>query len=148
MFAFACGIEKTLADRLALLGIIVSGRKLENCELPLQEPQCDSASNYNMPTCVSKNCADVSCSILSSGTGSVIDCSHRDEKLNLDVTAMLAYVSGLTNGRCNFEFKEPILTQQAEWERARPVKPVLDQLFEGVIYWMIDIILLRILINQ
>ncbi|XP_023708856.1 UPF0415 protein C7orf25 homolog isoform X3 [Cryptotermes secundus] len=126
VFAFACGIEKTLADRLALLGIIVSGRRLENCELPLQEPQCD-----NMPTCVSKNCADVSCSMLSSGTGSVIDCTHGGEKLNLDVTAMLAYVSGLTNGRCNFEFKEPILTQQAEWERARPVKPVLDQLFEG-----------------
>jgi hypothetical protein len=71
--------------------------------------------------------------MLSSGTGSVIDCSRGDEKLNLDVTAMLAYVSSLTNGRCNFEFKEPVLTQQAEWEKARPVKPVLDQLFQGMI---------------
>lgn len=134
MFEFACGIEKTLADRLALLGIIVSGRRLENCQLSLQESPCDSASDYSMPNCASKSCADVSCTMLSPGSGSVIDCSHSDEKLNLDVTAMLAYVSGLTNGRCNFKFKEPVLNQQAEWEKARPVKPALDQLFQGMIY--------------
>jgi hypothetical protein len=133
VFEFACGIEKTLADRLALLGITVSGRRLESNELFLQESQCDTASNYSVPTCASKSCTDVSCSMLSPGTGSVVYCSHSDEKLNLDVTAMLAYVSGLTNGRCNFKFKEPVLNQQAEWERARSVKPVLDQLFQGVI---------------
>jgi hypothetical protein len=125
VFEFACGIEKTLADRLALLGVTVSGRRLESSELSLQESHCDSANNYSTPTYASKSCTAVS--------SSVIDCSHSDEKLNLDVTAMLAYVSGLTNGRCNFKFKEPVLNQQAEWETARPVKPVLDQLFQGVI---------------
>lgn len=138
MFEFACGIEKTLADRLASLGVTVSGRRLESSELSLQESQCDSSSSYRMPTYATKSCTDVSCSMLSPGTGSVIDCSQSDEKLNLDVTAMLAYVSGLTNGRCNFKFKEPVLNQQAEWERVRPVRPVLDQLFQGVICLVTD----------
>ncbi len=40
--------------------------------------------------------------------------------LNLDITAMIAYVSALTNGFANYIFKEPILSQQAEWERERP----------------------------
>lgn len=132
MFQFACGIEKTLADRLDLLGIIVSGRRLENGDLLCQEADCNNASDDSLQTCVSERSTEVNCSVLSSGPSSVIDCSHDDQKLNLDVTTMLAYVSGLTNGRSNFEFKEPLLTQQAEWERARPVKPMLDHLFEGM----------------
>jgi hypothetical protein len=57
--------------------------------------------------------------------------SNLDESiLNLDITAMIAYVSALTNGQANFQFQEKILTQQASWERSRPVKPVLDQLFK------------------
>lgn len=51
--------------------------------------------------------------------------------LNLDITAMIAYVSALTNGHNNYQFQEKILTQQAEWERQNPVKPVLDDLFKG-----------------
>lgn len=55
-----------------------------------------------------------------------------EERLNLDVTAMIACVSSLTNGGCNFKFKEPLLTQQAEWERDRPAKPLLDKAFQGM----------------
>ncbi|XP_064489638.1 UPF0415 protein C7orf25 homolog [Ornithodoros turicata] len=51
--------------------------------------------------------------------------------LNLDVSTMIAYVSGLTNGRCHFKFQENILTEQAESERRSPVKPILDALFGG-----------------
>jgi len=122
VFHFACGIEKALAGRLALLGITVSGRRLDMCDLPLQEAESDSGV---LQTCVSNSCAE------ESGLGSASDFSHGDQKLNLDVTAMLAYVSALTNGGCYSGFKEPILNQQAQWERARPVKPVLDRLFEG-----------------
>jgi hypothetical protein len=50
--------------------------------------------------------------------------------LNLDITAMIAYVSALTNGFCRFVFKEPILSQQAEWERLRPVKIFLEKIFQ------------------
>lgn len=52
-------------------------------------------------------------------------------KLNLDVSTMIAYASNLTNGHCNYIYREPLLTEQAEWERLRPVKPILDNLFQG-----------------
>jgi len=52
-------------------------------------------------------------------------------RLNLDITAMVAYVSALTNGGNNFTFKEPVLCQQAAWERERPVKTLLDSVFSG-----------------
>ena len=51
--------------------------------------------------------------------------------VNLDVSTLLAYVSNMTNGHANFVYREPLLTDQAEWERSRPVKPFLDKLFEG-----------------
>lgn len=49
--------------------------------------------------------------------------------LNLDVSTLLAYVTNMTNGQAHFVYKEPLLTTQAEWERSRPVKPVLEKLF-------------------
>jgi hypothetical protein len=44
---------------------------------------------------------------------------------------MIAYVSALTNGHAEYTFREPIMTEQAAWERKRPVKPILDKMFEG-----------------
>lgn len=52
-------------------------------------------------------------------------------KLNLGVTTLIAYVSALTNGGTNYNFETEVLRQHAEWERARPVKPILDNLFDG-----------------
>ena len=111
VFEFACGIDNSLADHLESLGVTVKGERLKLNDSSLQETKYDSDEDIAQ----------------SSDETSVLS----DHKLNLDVTAMLAYVSNLTNGGCNMEFKEPILTQQAEWERKRPVKPILDQLFEG-----------------
>lgn len=51
--------------------------------------------------------------------------------LNVDVTTLIAYCSAMTNGSAAWEFKQPLLSEQARWERDKPVKPVLDQLFEG-----------------
>ncbi|RZF39850.1 hypothetical protein LSTR_LSTR000498 [Laodelphax striatellus] len=53
------------------------------------------------------------------------------KKINLDVTTLIAYVSSLTNGGENWSFKEPLLNQQAVWERERPVKPILAEILEG-----------------
>lgn len=58
--------------------------------------------------------------------------SRTIDRLNLDVSSMVAYVSALTNGRNCFTYQQHLLMQQAEWERARPVKPILDQLFNGL----------------
>lgn len=54
------------------------------------------------------------------------------DTLNLDVTAMMAFVSNMTNGYFKYVFKQDVLTQQAAWDAERPVKPILDQLFEGI----------------
>ena len=51
--------------------------------------------------------------------------------LNLDITAMIAYVSAMTNGYANYVFPEKVFTQQASWERQTPVKPILEELFKG-----------------
>ncbi|XP_036344864.1 UPF0415 protein C7orf25 homolog [Rhagoletis pomonella] len=51
--------------------------------------------------------------------------------LNIDITTLLAYISNVCNGSCNWTFQEPILTEQAEKERQAPLKPLLDNLFEG-----------------
>lgn len=72
--------------------------------------------------------------------GGIDDCSENittlklhevpaDAVLNLDVSSMIAYASALTNGRCNFRFRENVLTEQAENERRNPVRPALDELF-------------------
>lgn len=50
--------------------------------------------------------------------------------LNLDVSALLAYVTNMTNGYDHFIYREPLLTQQAEMERKRPIKPILEKLFK------------------
>lgn len=52
-------------------------------------------------------------------------------KLNLDITTLLTFVSAQTNGNAHWEFQEPLLTEQAIKERENPVKPFLDELFEG-----------------
>lgn len=63
---------------------------------------------------------------------------HRDiqdlssvDRLNLDVTTMLAYVSELTNGGAHKQYKEGLLNEQAVIERQNPTKPFLDELFRG-----------------
>ncbi|XP_077581390.1 UPF0415 protein C7orf25 homolog [Stigmatopora nigra] len=47
-------------------------------------------------------------------------------RVNLDITALIAYVSSLSHGRCRLAFREPVLTEQAAQERLRPVLPVLE----------------------
>ncbi len=51
--------------------------------------------------------------------------------LNLDITAIFAWVSELTNGGSNFKFQEPLLDEQAAWERQRPVLLHLRKITEG-----------------
>nr|CAD7575343.1 unnamed protein product [Timema californicum] len=53
------------------------------------------------------------------------------DKLNLDVSTMIAYISALTNGSANLIFCDQMLNDQAEQERKEPLKPILDRLFEG-----------------
>lgn len=43
----------------------------------------------------------------------------------------MAYVSSLTSGGFNWQFNEPLLTEQAIKESTCPIKKYLDEIFEG-----------------
>lgn len=64
--------------------------------------------------------------------------------LNLDVTTMMAFVSALTCESCDWQFSQPILSEQAQRERLASTKAFLDRLFLGktthYIYIYIDYI--------
>lgn len=53
------------------------------------------------------------------------------QRVNLDITTLITYVSSLSHGRCHFTFKEPVLTEQAAQERCQQVLPQLDAFMEG-----------------
>lgn len=124
MFVFTNGIAQDLAEELESRGIAVEGKRLEdfgvgNHSLTTIIPQCDV-----------KNSASVS--DLSTEHSAYI------KKINLDVSAMLAYVSSVTNGSCKlYEFSVPVLKQQAQWESERPQKPILDSFFQGAYFLIV-----------
>lgn len=68
---------------------------------------------------------------LDSPDSDVDEYATTSNELNLDVTTLLAYVSALTNGNANWVYKERLLTEQAERERASPLKPLLEKIIEG-----------------
>ncbi|XP_044004748.1 UPF0415 protein C7orf25 homolog isoform X3 [Aphidius gifuensis] len=105
IFHFACGIETILANELEKIGVSVEGQRVDSDDTS----RADESSRTN-------------------------NSSTKDTKeikvLNLDVSTLLAFVSNMTNGHANYIFPQPLLTLQAEWERCRPVKPILDKLFD------------------
>lgn len=109
-------------------GIIVKGTRLEDlCEIDEDDVDVEDP-NYN---------TDNISSITELSTNNVSSIS----KVNLDVSAMLAYCSSVTNGSAAiYDFDVPVLKQQAAWERLRPQKPILEEFFKGsVTYYLIDI---------
>lgn len=89
------------------MGVVVEGNRLKDLD-----------ENLDIETCLATDLT-------------TRNTSHIN-KLNLDVSAMLAYCSSVTNGSCDkYEFSVPVLAQQAAWECLRPQKPILDQLFKG-----------------
>ena len=52
-------------------------------------------------------------------------------KLCLDITTLISYISNLCHGHCDYDFREPILSQQAAQERRCPLLPILDRCFQG-----------------
>lgn len=53
------------------------------------------------------------------------------QRVNLDITTLITYVSSLSHGRCHLTFREPVLTEQAAQERRKKVLPQLDAFMEG-----------------
>ncbi|XP_063778550.1 UPF0415 protein C7orf25 homolog isoform X2 [Pseudophryne corroboree] len=52
-------------------------------------------------------------------------------RVNLDITTLITYVSALSHGGCHLIFKEKVLTEQAAQERQEKVLPLLNFFMEG-----------------
>jgi Protein of unknown function (DUF1308) len=119
IFYFSSGIEENLARQLESRGVTVEGARITDCSW---QSVSDDDDDFDSDDEDDEDVYPI--------TSSTSD-SRTIDRLNLDVSSMVAYVSALTNGRNHFKYQQHLLMQQAEWERARPVKPILDQLFNG-----------------
>jgi len=119
-FVFACGVTRSLRDRLVRRGAEVKGELVSVGDEQDESEESEEESDEDDESLEDEEDVRVD-----------IDAGIDHSRLNLDITAMIAYVSALTNGGCNFTFKEPVLCQQAAWEREKPVKTLLDSLFSG-----------------
>ena len=136
VFAFHNGVSQRLADKIRKKGVVVEGEIIPNEDGFVDESPDSTSSEYESEDDEVEEKDEVA---LDSKFGEV--CYRTDEesnpipvdcdttRLNLDITAMIAYVSALTNGHADHEFTEQILAEQAAWERERPVRPVLDRIF-------------------
>lgn len=130
IFYFSSGIEENLARQLESRGVTVEGARITDCSWQSLSDDDDLDSDED----------DDDAYPITSSTSD----SRTIDRLNLDVSSMVAYVSALTNGRNHFNYQQHLLMQQAEWERARPVKPILDQLFHGLLLRISALIMFQI----
>lgn len=135
VFHFAYGIEIPLATRLELMGVIVEGDRI-----PCEEEKSIDIHDVNDKFSTWMHMLEFNGESLEEykrSTNSNLDTLNISSLvteikiLNLDVSSLLAYVTNMTNGYDHFIYREPLLTQQAEMERKRPVKPILENIFEG-----------------
>ncbi|XP_015609308.1 UPF0415 protein C7orf25 [Cephus cinctus] len=129
VFHFAYGIEEMLAKKLERLGIVVEGTRNNARDDHVLAEKVFPFESENE----SSDSSDESKRNGASASDLIINRVNVQEikLLNLDVSTLLAYVTNMTNGYAHFLYEEPLLSMQAEWERSRPVKPILDKLFEG-----------------
>lgn len=132
IFHFAYGIEIPLALELESMGVIVEGSRIavdsrENVETPEASKALGSRWMHPLDSKL-ENQTNGSTDLQSLNTSSL---GEEINILNLDVSTLLAYITNMTNGYNNFIYREPLLTQQAEMERKRPVKPIIEELFKG-----------------
>ena len=134
VFAFHNGVSQRLADKIRKKGVVVEGEIIPNENGFIEESPASSSSECESDGDDDEEQEEVAPDLKVGGVcddegSSQIPVACDTTRLNLDITAMIAYVSALTNGHADHEFTEPILAEQASWERERPVKPVLDRLF-------------------
>nr|CAG4646547.1 EOG090X0CWG [Macrothrix elegans] len=128
VFCFFNGIGVSLASKLRKMGIQVEGNLIALDEShPVIEDSEDEESDVGEET----TSEDEEISADLELPPPVAPPTVHQDKLFLDITCMVAYVSSMTNGGAGFRFPKAIYNQQGEWERKRPAKSLLDALFAG-----------------
>lgn len=135
---FTSGISHQLATELESMGAEVIGRRIEDTDLEVHPrikvlQQSDAQALQTAPD--SFDDSDMQQQDNPSETCMVRFTNPNlkgVERLNLDISTLLAYLSNLCNGHAHINFKKKILSDQANAERLRPQKPILDEIFQGV----------------
>ncbi|NP_999859.2 UPF0415 protein C7orf25 homolog [Danio rerio] len=149
IFAFYNGVSSPMADKLKEMGISVRGdivavNTIEGGEEEDEEDQegdhedlveeeedgeddndDDSDDTDLTHTRVDR---DTIVASLAFPTEVKVDVCNR---VNLDITTLITYVSSLSHGNCHFTFKEVVLTEQAAQERQEKVLPRLEEFMKG-----------------
>ncbi|XP_040911160.1 UPF0415 protein C7orf25 homolog [Toxotes jaculatrix] len=150
VFAFYNGVSSPMADRLRDMGVSVRGdivavnavvmeegsdeedeEREEGEEREVaednydQEEQQEEEEEASELTRVDRS--TVVASLAFPSQVQVEEC----QRVNLDITTLITYVSSLSHGRCHFTFREPVLTEQAAQERRLQVLPQLDAFMAG-----------------
>lgn len=147
VFAFYNGVSCPMADRLRDMGISVRGdivavnavvtedeggdeeeQEEEEEELELAEDNKDEEESEEEESELTRvDRGTVVASLAFPAQVQVEEC----QRVNLDITTLITYVSSLSHGRCHFTFREVVLTEQAAQERRLQVLPQLDAFMQG-----------------
>ncbi|XP_004078928.1 UPF0415 protein C7orf25 homolog [Oryzias latipes] len=142
VFAFYNGVSSPMADRLKEMGVSVRGDIVAVNTIVLEDPRGeeeeeeeedeeedieDDSEEEEQAELTRVDRHTVVASLAFPAQVQVEEC----QRVNLDITTLITYVSSLSHGRCHFTFREPVLTEQAAQERHQQVLPQLDAFMEG-----------------
>lgn len=133
IFAFYNSVSSPMAERLKEMGISVRGDVVAVNSLvePSVENQHLSASESDeedLELQVTRVDRENLVTSIAFPTQIKVNVCNR---VNLDTTTLITYVSALSYGGCYFIFREKVLTEQAAQERRDRVLPQLEEFMEG-----------------
>lgn len=130
IFAFYNGVSCPMAEQLKQMGISVRGDIVAvntlsehiNNDMNLSSGESDEEDGEHLQE--TKVDRDNLIARVAFPTEIRVDTCNR---VNLDITTLITYVSALSYGSCYFIFKEKVLTEQAIQEREERVLPLLEE---------------------
>ncbi|KAM4705986.1 UPF0415 protein C7orf25 homolog [Rhinophrynus dorsalis] len=133
IFAFYNSVSNPMAEKLKEMGISVRGDivAVNASQENLQEENCQSGSESDDSSeflHVGKVDRENIVASVAFPTEIKVEVCNR---VNLDITTLITYVSALSHGGCHLLFKEKVLTEQAAQEREEKVLPLLQSFMEG-----------------
>lgn len=109
-------------------GVVEEGQEGENEFLVEEEDDADDNDSDDTDLMHTRVDRETIVASLAFPTEVKVDVCNR---VNLDITTLITYVSSLSHGNCHFTFKEVVLTEQAAQERQEKVLPRLEEFMKG-----------------
>jgi len=114
-FVFPRGITQSVHTSLKATGVYPIGKVLP-------DPDFNDLTEWNKLETESN---------LRNITDLLADFTIRCTSVNLDITTLIVLTSNITNGECNYVFREDILTKQAQEEQNEPALAKLQDYLKG-----------------